>query len=177
MIKNNKPRVLFDGNEFICENNDLSRKLYSSGFGVDNEFGGINFSCYEAVFLYEKKRVEIFDSKSKPIEYEKLFAALSRKVKDFRAKFLVFRDLSIRGYRVKTGLKFGGDFRVYDKGKSVNDVHARWVVYVTRENKRFSWHEFASKNRVAHSTRKKVLIAIVDEELNVSYYEVKWTKV
>lgn len=177
MIKNNKLKVLFEGNEFICENNELSRKLYSSGFGVKNEYKGINLSCYEAVFLYDNKRIEIFDQKSNHIDYEMLFSSLSKKIKDFLPKYLVFKNLSLKGYRVKTGLKFGGDFRVYEKGKSINDVHAKWIVHVTRENKRFSWHEFAAKNRVAHSTRKKVLIAIVDEELNVSYYEVKWKKV
>jgi tRNA-intron endonuclease len=39
-----------------------------------------------------------------------------------------------------------------------------------------TWHDFSAKNRVAHSTNKTLLIAIVDEESDVSYYEVKWTR-
>ena len=31
-----------------------------------------------------------------------------------------------------------------------------------------------AKNRVAHSTKKNLLIAIVDEEAKVSYYEIRW---
>ncbi|HLC22649.1 MAG TPA: hypothetical protein VJJ79_02655 [Candidatus Nanoarchaeia archaeon] len=39
-----------------------------------------------------------------------------------------------------------------------------------------SWYEFAAKNRVAHSTRKKLLIAIVDDENDVTYYSISWTR-
>ncbi|MBU1252016.1 MAG: tRNA-intron lyase, partial [Nanoarchaeota archaeon] len=37
-------------------------------------------------------------------------------------------------------------------------------------------HDFSAKNRVAHSTKKNLLLAIVDEEGDVSYYEVRWVK-
>ena len=39
-----------------------------------------------------------------------------------------------------------------------------------------TWYDFASKNRVAHSTRKKLLIAVVDEENDVSFWESNWIK-
>jgi tRNA-intron endonuclease len=44
------------------------------------------------------------------------------------------------------------------------------------ESGELTWQEFAAKNRVAHSTRKKLLIGIVDEENDVTYYEIGWTK-
>jgi tRNA-intron endonuclease len=39
-----------------------------------------------------------------------------------------------------------------------------------------TWHDFSAKNRIAHSTKKNLLIAIVDEEGDVSYYEVSWKR-
>ena len=81
-----------------------------------------------------------------------------------------------RGYIVKTALKFGADFRVYDKGKKPGKTHAKWVVFVDHESKKINWNEFSAKNRVAHSTKKKLLLAIVDEESSVSYYEVSWIR-
>ena len=36
------------------------------------------------------------------------------------------------------------------------------------------WHEFAAKSRVAHSTKKKLLLGVVDEGGDVTYYEVGW---
>jgi tRNA-intron endonuclease len=74
-------------------------------------------------------------------------------------------------------LKFGADFRVYDKGAKLGQKHAKWLVFVEREANKLTWHEFSAKNRVAHSTKKKLLLAIVDEEGDVSYYEVSWIKV
>jgi tRNA-intron endonuclease len=91
-------------------------------------------------------------------------------------KYSVFCDLRKRGYVVKTALKFGAEFRVYDKGKSVGEDHARWILFPVSENNVMTWHDFSAKNRVAHSTNKALLIAIVDEEGDVSYYEEKWVR-
>jgi len=40
----------------------------------------------------------------------------------------------------------------------------------------FTWYEYAAKNRVAHSTRKRLLLAVVDDEGDVSYWESSWVK-
>ena len=73
-------------------------------------------------------------------------------------------------------MKFGADFRVYDKGKRQGNAHAKWIVFVDSETNKLTWHEFSAKNRVAHSTKKSLLLAIVDEEGSVSYYEINWIK-
>jgi tRNA-intron endonuclease len=91
-------------------------------------------------------------------------------------KYPVFKDLREKGYIVKTALKFGADFRIYSKGISPGKDHAKWVVFVEHESKALKWHEFSAKNRVAHSTNKKLLLAILDEESKPSYYEVSWIK-
>ena len=91
-------------------------------------------------------------------------------------KYSIFKDLRERGYIVKTALKFGADFRVYDKGARPGKKHAKWIVFAEHESKRLTWHEFSAKNRVAHSTRKNLLLAILDEEGDITYYEVKWIR-
>ena len=81
-----------------------------------------------------------------------------------------------RGYIVKTALKFGADFRIYDRGVKPGEDHAKWIVYPVHESESLTWYEFAAKNRVAHSTKKKLLIGIVDDEGDVTYYEIKWIR-
>ena len=81
-----------------------------------------------------------------------------------------------KGYILKTALKFGADFRVYERGIKPGEDHARWILFIVKESEPLSWHDFAAKNRIAHSTKKNLLIAIVDEEDDVSYYEVSWRK-
>jgi tRNA splicing endonuclease len=55
-------------------------------------------------------------------------------------------------------------------------AHARWILYTVRESDISNWHDFAAKNRVAHSTKKALLIAVVDDESDVSYYECLWLR-
>ncbi len=91
-------------------------------------------------------------------------------------KYPVYKDLREKGYVIKTALKFGADFRVYDKGERPGKKHAKWIVFVDHESKKITWHEFSAKNRVAHSTKKNLLLAIADEENDITYYEVKWIR-
>ena len=88
----------------------------------------------------------------------------------------MFKDIRNRGYIVKTALKFGAEFRVYDRGVKPGEDHARWIVYPVKESSTLTWHDFSAKNRVAHSTKKRLMICIVDEENDVTYYEVKWLR-
>ena len=81
-----------------------------------------------------------------------------------------------RGYIVKTALKFGADFRVYDRGIKPVDDHAKWILYPVHEGSVLTWHDFSAKNRVAHSTRKRLLLGIVDDENDCTFYEVSWKR-
>jgi tRNA-intron endonuclease len=86
------------------------------------------------------------------------------------------RDIRNSGYIFITALKFGADFRVYDRGVKPGEDHAKWIVYAVYEGSTLTWYEFAAKNRVAHSTRKRLLIGVVDDENSVSYWEVRWMR-
>jgi tRNA-intron endonuclease len=135
----------------------------------------IQYSLAEALYLVENDKMEIIKGK-KIMKYEELFSLFKKIDSRIQLKYPVFRDLREKGYVVKTALKFGADFRVYDKGRTPDEEHARWIVFCEHESNRFSWQDFSSKNRVAHSTKKNLLIAILDEESDVSYYEVSWIR-
>jgi tRNA-intron endonuclease len=135
----------------------------------------IQYSLAEALYLVEKEKIEIIKNKKK-IVFEELFKIFKKIDSRIQLKYPVFRDLRDKGYVVKTALKFGADFRVYEKGRTPDEEHAKWIVFCEHESKKFSWQDFSSKNRVAHSTKKNLLIAIIDEESDVSYYEVSWVR-
>lgn len=135
----------------------------------------IRYSFSEALFLLEKKKMEILQHKTK-LKFKELIKKLQRKDRRIQTKYSVYKNLRERGYIVKTALKFGADFRVYDKGSKPGKKHAKWIVFCDNESNRISWNDFSAKNRVAHSTKKKLLLAVVDEESDVSYYEVGWIK-
>lgn len=135
----------------------------------------IQYSLPEALYLVEKNKIEIVKNK-KTLKHDELLSIFKKIDSRIQLKYPVFKDLRDKGYIVKTALKFGADFRVYEKGRTPDEEHARWIVFCEHESKRLTWHEFAAKNRVAHSTKKNLLIAILDEESDVSYYEVSWIR-
>ncbi|HNZ52302.1 MAG: tRNA-splicing endonuclease [Candidatus Diapherotrites archaeon ADurb.Bin253] len=161
--------------EIVSTNEAEAFTLYKkSNFGQPTG-QKVNYSLPETLYLVEKNKIEIKKNK-KSISFEELFRIFKKIDNRIQLKYPVFKDLRNKGYVVKTALKFGSDFRVYEKGKTPDEEHAKWIVFCEHESKKFSWHEFSAKNRVAHSTKKNLLIAIIDEESDVSYYEISWIK-
>jgi tRNA-intron endonuclease len=155
-----------------------SKKAYSlakqSSFG-EHIGEKVKYMLEEALYLVEKKKMEV-SSGNKILKESDLIKKFTRIDKKFQIKYAVYKNLRSKGYLVKTALKFGAEFRVYEKGKKPGKIHAKWIVFTDSENNKLSWNEFSAKNRVAHSTKKKILLAIVDAEENISYYEVNWIK-
>ena len=161
--------------EIISSNDSDAYSLYEKSHFGEPRDDKVQYTLTEALFLLEKDKIEIF-SKNKEMS-KKEFMEKCRKIdKKIQIKYLVFKDLREKGYTVKTALKFGADFRVYTKGSHPGKSHAKWIVFAEHESKNFTWQEFSAKNRVAHSVKKNLLLAIVDEESDVSYYEVSWIK-
>ncbi|MFH1365267.1 MAG: tRNA-intron lyase [archaeon] len=162
--------------ETISSNSSEAYFLNAKSFFGEKKEDKIVYSPSEALFLVEKKKMEVF-SKNKKIEPRELESIFRRIDKDIQMKYPVFKELRERGYIVKTALKFGADFRVYEKGRGPGEGHAKWIVFVEYSSRKINWNEFSAKSRVAHSTKKKLLIAIVDDEKDVTYYEVSWTRI
>ena len=135
----------------------------------------IEYSWVEALFLCSKNKMQLL-SKNKEVNFDKAIEKAKKQDKRIETKLTLFEDLRDKGYVVKTALKFGADFRVYKKGTQPGQDHALWLAYAVRESEPHTWHDFAAKNRVAHSTKKKLLIGIVDDENDVLYYEIAWMK-
>ncbi len=160
----------------LTEDSDEAKELYNqSRFGSLTE-SRVELSLFEALYLVEKKKLTIIDGRNKPISIEKLEKRFKRLQKNFPINYSVFKDMRNRGYVVKTALKFGANFRVYDRGVKPGEDHARWILYPVHESGTLTWHEFAAKNRVAHSTKKRLLLGVVDDEGDVSYWEIRWLR-
>ena len=160
------------GETISTNDNSANALMKQRHFGKKIE-DKIHFTPAEALFLVEERKLEILQ-KNKKLSKKEVQEKFKKLDKKFLIKYIVFKDLRKKGHIVKTGLKFGADFRVYEKGKP--NSHAKWVLFVEHESQKNSWHDFAAKNRVAHSTKKNLLITLVDEEQDVTYYEVSWIK-
>ena len=170
-------KAIFRGEKVITEVSDDARELYNqSRFGSLIENGKVELSLLEALYLFEKEKVTLKSEANRKMSFES-FVRKARKVEpNFWVRYGVYKDIRNRGYIIKTALKFGADFRVYDRGIKPGEDHAKWIVYPVHEGSTLTWYEFAAKNRVAHSTKKRLLMGIVDGEGDVTYYEIKWVK-
>lgn len=171
-----KIKIEFIGDRLLAKDDPNSHPLYDqSRFGEPTTDKKIEYSLVEALHLLEKDKAIIYLKKKKLAKdaYIKKIAELES---NFWTRYCVYNDLRKRGYIVKTALKFGADFRVYDRGIKPGEDHAKWIVFPVKETDTMTWYDFSAKNRVAHSTRKRLLLGIVDEESDVTYYEIAWTR-
>jgi len=159
----------------VLSNAIEAKNLYGQSRYGEIIRGKVHYPLVEALYLLEKGKLNVI-YKGKKISADFLMNESKKLEENFFIRYCVFSDLRNRGYIVKTALKFGADFRVYEKGKKPGEEHAKWIVYPVKETGHVTWYEFAAKSRVAHSTRKNLLIAIVDEEGDVTFYEISWIR-
>lgn len=149
--------------------------LYDKSCFGEKKAGKVEYALVEALFLVSENKMAVFLGK-KRLDEEQLIKKIKKIDKKIEIKSAVFADLRKKGYIIKTALKFGAEFRVYEKGSKPGESHARWILFTAKEHDSINWHEFAAKNRIAHSTNKNLLIGIVDEESDVSYYDISWAR-
>ncbi len=159
----------------IAESSDVSRDFYEKSRYGDPLQKNYQYSFVEALYLVERGKMQVMLGK-KELIFDQLRKIAIKLEANFFIRYAAFKDMRNRGYIVKTALKFGADFRVYDRGVKPGDDHAKWIMYPVAETSMLTWFEFSAKNRVAHSTRKRLLIAIVDEESSCTFYEIRWTR-
>ena len=159
------------GNQ-ITSNSKEAQNLYSTQRFGEKAKDKVTYTTVEALFLLEENKMKILDIKDREIKLKKLLKKLLKLDKRIILKYNAYRDLRKKGLIPKTALKYGADFRIY-KGKG---THSTWICFVASEKETLTWQEFSSKNRVAHSTKKNLLIAVVDEENDLTYYEVSWKR-
>jgi len=158
---------------------NLNQKAISlnqkSSFGKLEE-DVLELSIIEAFYLMEKGRLDIYESNESDEKLEPNYVRNIIKKNSGYGKYIVYKDLKDRGYIIKTGFKYGSEFRLYERGKSPGEGHSDYLVKIIHENYEINALDFASYVRVAHGVKKSLLLAVVDDEEDITYYNVEWTK-
>jgi tRNA-intron endonuclease len=167
---------VFTKDSVVVHSEPEANRLFNKGwFGVLKE-RKLELALVEALYLLDKGDLIVQDSKGKNIDTKAFAKRASKADHRFWTRYMVYADIRKRGYITKTALKYGADFRVYERGTKPGEEHAKWVLYAVRESEQFDWRGFASMMRVAHSVRKTLLIGILDDEGDVTYYQSTWTR-
>jgi tRNA-intron endonuclease len=159
---------ILSGTKVIVGDPESKTLLKERGFG-EAEGKHLVVSLIEAVYLADGGKFDVIDG-NKKLNLEDLIKLGSKSEKEFYNKYLVYKDLRERGLLVRTGLKFGTDFRIYERGSQVGRGHSAYLVHVVPEEYTCSFPEMARAIRLAENVNKKMIYGIVDEEGDVNYY-------
>ncbi len=159
---------ILSGMKVLVGDSDLKSQLKDRGFG-EIKGKALVLSLIEAAYLAESEKLEVVKGK-KTLTFEDIVNVGGKKEEEFLNKYLVYKDLRERGMLVRTGLKFGTDFRLYDRGSKLGKSHSKYLVHVVPEEYTCSFPEMARALRLAKNVNKDMIYAIVDEEGDITYY-------
>lgn len=143
------------------------KTLYEqSGYGRPDG-DGLRLSSQEALYLIHRQKIEITG-----YTFDTLFSAFADKP-NFTRSFLVYRDLRERGYVVQTGPH---DFRVFRRGEKPGKGESLYLVRVLSERDPIRFGKLIEEVIASKNMRKQYVLAVVDDEDELTYYEIKLPK-
>ncbi len=160
------------GSEVVIEDSAEASQTYNKGYyGVPQTGGSLKLDIMEAAYLVESERLAVL-SDDAPVSAGELIKTAHKISEGFEVRYLVYRELRQRGYIVKFG-QAPLDFRVFPRGGSPNKTPSKWWVAAISERSTFDLGRLLDNLDRTVDVRKKLLLAVVDEESDVTYYEVR----
>jgi tRNA-intron endonuclease len=158
-------KTVFDGTSVRCGWD--GQVLYEQGGFGRKEGKSLRLAPQEAIYLLQRGKIEIegFDLD----QFLAIFAGQPNVVRSF----LVYRDIRERGYAVQTGPH---DFRVFRRGQRPGKGESVYLVRVVSERDPIRFNELIKEVTTAHNMRKQYVLAVVDDEDELTYYEIKIQK-
>ncbi|MCX6689435.1 MAG: tRNA-intron lyase [Methanoregula sp.] len=158
-------KAIFDGTSVRI--GSAGRTLYEqSGYGrPDKE--GLRLAPQETLYLIHRQKIEV-----EGYTFDTLLAEFADE-KNFLRTFLVYRDLRERGYVVQTGPH---DYRVFRRGEKPGTGESLYSVRVLSERYPVRFATLIEEVVAAKNMRKQYVLAVVDDEDELTYYEIKFQK-
>jgi len=175
--------------KIIIENVEEAREVYRMGYygkpldiskpkSPEDIKSPLILSIIEATYLLKKGLISVYtnvNGAEKNFTYDELYNLGTTLLPRFNILYTVYEDLRDKNYVVRSGIKYGADFAVYNIGPGIE--HAPYLVIVLREDDEISPNEILGFGRVSHSTRKELVLAIVNPiTKNIRYIIFKWLK-
>jgi len=155
----------------VIVSGDDAVKLWNYGFYGEFRGGVLVVSAPEALYLVEQGRLRVFDGDVE-LDFRGLLNHFLKLDPDIWVKYLIFSDLRRRGYIVKPGFGSKISFRVYRRGATIGKEPAKYLVFGAVEGKPIELSSLSEMVREARSARKDLILAIVDRQGEVTYYDV-----
>ncbi len=147
--------------------------IYGKGyFGTPQPGGSLLLDRYEAVYLTEMERAQAAEPGGRPVPWASVFRRAVRVDRGFAVRYLVYRDLRQRGYVVRASAP-PVDFTVLPRGGILHKTPSRFWVEARSEREPFDLDRLFDVAERAQSAKKQLLLGVVDEESDLTYYRVR----
>jgi tRNA-intron endonuclease, archaea type len=145
--------------------------VYGRGFFGTVSEPGLLLDRTEAVYLAEMGRISPTESDGKGVAWTEVYRRAVKIEPEFPVRYLVYRDLRQRGYVVRESPP-PTRFAVLPRGGILHKTPARFWVQPLSEREPFDLGKLLPLFDRAHGARKSLLLGVVDEESDLTYYRV-----
>lgn len=166
------------GQRILLKDHSIGNKLFKSFLGkpigipkpspMQEYVLPFVLSIYDSIYLCRKNIA------SPNLRCRDLLEKLKHVDKRLWLRYKVYEYLRERGYIVRSGIKFGTDFSVYELGPGLE--HAPYVVTVVDEDADLTPIDIVRLGRVSHSVRKRSVLAIASDRGDTTFLVFKWIK-
>ena len=125
---------------------------------------GVRLSPEEALYLLHRGKIDV-----KGYDFDSFLAACMDDA-SFLRRFLVYRDIRERGFIIQPGPH---DFRVFRRGDRPGKGRSLYLLRVISERQLIVFDAIREDVDAAVNMRKQFVVAVVDDEDELTYYEVK----
>lgn len=160
--------ILLDDHTIIS-NKEMQNQLEAKGYGETRQ-GKFLLKPFETLYFLFYKKLDLSKGK-KQIDFEQMLSICSEIDENALTKFLIYRDLRVRGYAVKDGFGFGSDFRVYERGQ-FGEKGAKYLVFGLSEGKQEKVGTLQKNIEEITKMGKEPILAVIERRGEIIYYKI-----
>ncbi len=160
--------ILLDDHTIIS-NKEMQNQLEAKGYGETRQ-GKFLLKPFETLYFLFYKKLDLSKGK-KQIDFEQMLSICSEIDENALTKFLIYRDLRVRGYTVKDGFGFGSDFRVYERGQ-FGEKGAKYLVFGLSEGKQEKVGTLQKNIEEITKMGKEPILAVIERRGEIIYYKI-----
>ena len=166
-LKKEAIKGIINGQYVFVEGERELETLYERGFGV-KEDGRLRLSLVAATILAEEGKLIVEEDGRRLDIKEILSKAIINNPKNI-LKYFTFKDLKSKGriLKVEPSTPF---MRLYPRGGLVGSEVSKILVYSLSEDEPIKQADLMETIRYSSRIRKTLLLAVIDDETNISYY-------
>ena len=162
--------VIYSQEKFIVPINNEGDSLYQESYGTKLYSNNLMLDPCEVLFLVERGKIVVIDEKTQNTKsFQELLRIISKKHEKIWIRYLIYRDLKIRGFVAKPIQNKKITFNLYERGTFLKKP-PKFVVYVITEGEIEVVENLINFLHETKINENEVKLAVIDRRGEIVYY-------